>query len=146
MKNRKELDVELAKSIIKDCSKYYNTDILVKTRVRNVIEPRMMAIKLIFEFCNTLKDYDIAELFNIHRTSALHSKNSISNLIEYDGSVKSDYVNLAKLLCEKYDFYNIEAEIGKAELIFEINKLISGMGNSLLEELKTKLLRDYEVQ
>jgi chromosomal replication initiation ATPase DnaA len=85
---------------------YYKADvhevINSKTRLGNIIMAKYMSMYFISKDYPELKDAQISKLFGTHRTTFLHAKNKISNLLDVDKSVKEEYKDLRKRIDNLY--------------------------------------------
>jgi len=81
---------------------YYKVDVdtirYKSNRLDHNILAKQMAIYIIKEdfprHCNNILDGDIGKLFNIHRTSVIHSYKKIAGLVEVDKIIQREYNDL----------------------------------------------------
>ncbi len=88
-------------NILKAVAKYYNlrkTDLLAKSRYRNIVRPRQLAMYLAKEYTN-LSLPQIGSQFNGRdHTTVLHACRRIEALLQSDTGVKEDCQNLQRLI------------------------------------------------
>jgi phage regulator Rha-like protein len=94
---------QLAKAIV---SEYYNLDISKPTRLREYVIARMMFYKLLR--ANTNMTYqEIADTFDKNHATVLHSVKNLDGIMEYDYSIRSDYLSVNSKFNEALDrIYN----------------------------------------
>jgi len=85
---------------------YYKADVddvvNSKTRLGNIIMAKYMSMYLISRDYPELKDIQESNMFGTHRTTFLHAKKKISDLLEFDKSVISEYNDLRKRVDNLY--------------------------------------------
>ena len=114
-------------AIIDICKDHFSpNDIMnnIDTRMRPVVERRMMTMLLLRNFANKLSLTDIAQVFRKDHATALHAIKTMRNLIETDVRLQTQYIVLKN---------KIIAEIG-----------IEGEGETIAE--KKKRLKQKRIQ
>ena len=114
-------------AIINICKDHFRpNDIMnnIDTRMRPVVERRMMTMLLLRNFANKLSLTDIAQVFRKDHATALHAIKTMRNLIETDVRLQTQYIVLKN---------KIIAEIG-----------IEGEGETIAE--KKKRLKQKRIQ
>jgi hypothetical protein len=81
---------EIAKVLV---SKYYNVEISEPTRLREYVIARGMFYKLLRDNSN-MTYQDIANTFKKNHATVLHSVKNIEGIMEYDYSLRCDYLSL----------------------------------------------------
>jgi len=131
-----ELDEIKAKEIIKTLSNLYDVDILSKSRKKNIVSARHLAVYYVYKK-TTMSQTNCGLLFNKDHTTIRHSVNSIENLLSYDRQFRKEKLKVDEEI-EKIDFKKIEdyilfKEKKKVQILIEKLKL-----NDLIE-LKKEL-------
>ena len=114
-------------AIVDICKDHFRpNDIMnnIDTRMRPVVERRMMTMLLLRNFANKLSLTDIAQVFRKDHATALHAIKTMRNLIETDVRLQTQYIVLKN---------KIIAEIG-----------IEGEGETIAE--KKKRLKQKRIQ
>ena len=94
---------EIAKEVIMQVNKYFETDCRVKSRKTNIVRPRMYACKIIKELTDmTLQD--IGDLFGQKHDSVIHSIKTVDNDLEVMPKYKAYYIEL-RAIVEATDVY-----------------------------------------
>ena len=91
-------------AIIDICKDHFSpNDIMdnIDTRMRPVVERRMMTMLLLRNFANKLSLTDIAQVFRKDHATALHAIKTMRNLIEIDVRLQTQYIALKnKIIAE----------------------------------------------
>ena len=130
---------EIAKEVISQVNKYFETDCRVKSRKTNIVRPRMYACKIIRELTGvTLQD--IGDLFGQKHDNVIHSIKTVDNDLEVTPKYKSYYVEL-RAIVEATDVYK-SSSIAKKSVISDIrrefyNAIMDKDAKELNELLKT---------
>lgn len=151
-----------AKAVV---SKYYNVDISKPTRLKEYIIARGMFYKLLRD--NSHMTYqDIANTLNKNHATVLHSVKNIEGIMEYDYSLRSDYLSLNSIFNESLNtMYDTNIEESQEDkhyseeyylLLNNFNRLKKTHGgllkahkelidlNNLLNDKYKKLLQKHE--
>lgn len=129
---------EIAKEVITQVNKYFETDCRVKSRKTNIVRPRMYACKIIRELTGmTLQD--IGDLFGQKHDNVIHSIRTVDNDLEYNQKYKTYYIEL-RAIVESTDVYK-DSDIAKRNISSDIrrhlyNKIMGKSVNELRELLK----------
>ena len=110
---------QIAKEVISQVNKYFETDCRVKSRKANIVRPRMYACKIIRELTNmTLQD--IGDLFGQKHDNVIHALKVVDNDLEVMPKYKSYYVELRAII-EATDVYKYSS-ISKRSVISDIRR------------------------
>ena len=129
----------IAKEVISQVNKYFETDCRIKSRKTNIVRPRMYACKIIRELTNmTLQD--IGDLFGHKHDNIIHALKVVDNDLEVMPKYKSYYVELRAII-EATDVYK-SSGIAKRSIISDIrrefyNAIMDKDARELNELLKT---------
>ena len=94
---------QIAKEVISQVNKYFETDCRVKSRKTNIVRPRMYACKIIRELTGmTLQD--IGDLFGLDHTSIVHAIKTVDNDLKATPKYKAYYIELRAII-EATDVY-----------------------------------------
>lgn len=114
---------QIAKEVISQVNKYFETDCRVKSRKTNIVRPRMYACKIIKELTGmTLQD--IGSLFSEcwkgkeTHDNVIHSVRTVDNDLEYNSKYKRYYLELRAII-ESTDTYKY-SRIAKNNVIRDI--------------------------
>ena len=130
---------QIAKEVISQVNKYFETDCRIKSRKTNIVRPRMYACKIIRELTGvTLQD--IGDLFGQKHDNVIHSIKTVDNDLEVTPKYKSYYVEL-RAIVEATDVYK-SSSIAKKSVISDIrrefyNAIMDKDAKELNELLKT---------
>ena len=130
---------QIAKEVISQVNKYFETDCRIKSRKTNIVRPRMYACKIIRELTGvTLQD--IGDLFGQKHDNVIHSIKTVDNDLEVTPKYKSYYVEL-RAIVEATDAYK-SSSIAKKSVISDIrrefyNAIMDKDAKELNELLKT---------
>jgi hypothetical protein len=117
-----ELDKIKAKEIIKTISNFYNVDILSKSRKKNIISARHLAIYYVYKK-TTMSQMNCALLFNKDHSTIRHSIISIENLLSYDREFRKEKLKVdeevEKIDFQKIDDYNLFKEQKEVQILIE---------------------------
>tara|TARA_Y100001973_G_C5055580_1_gene260008 strand:+ start:115 stop:567 length:453 start_codon:yes stop_codon:yes gene_type:complete len=107
LKNVPTYQSDIKDKIINLVCDYYrvNVDDVIQSRNRlgEVIMAKYMSIYFISIDYPELHDLYISKMFNCHRTTVLHGKKKISELIEFDKVVINETRELRKIINKLYD-------------------------------------------
>ena len=128
---------EIAKEVISQVNKYFETDCTVKSRKTNIVRPRMYACKIIRELTGmTLQD--IADLFGQKHDNVIHSIKVVDNDLEVMPKYKSYYIELRAII-EATDVYQYSS-IAKRNITSDIRReFYNVIMNKDINELKQLL-------
>ena len=130
---------EIAKEVIVQVNKYFETDCRIKSRKTNIVRPRMYACKIIRELTGmTLQD--IGDLFGQKHYNVIHSIKTVNNDLEVTPKYKMYYLEL-RAIVESSDVYK-NSGIAKKSIISDIrqevyNALMGKDATELQQILKT---------
>jgi hypothetical protein len=103
---------EIAKEVISQVNKYFETDCRVKSRKTNIVRPRMYACKIIRELTGmTLQD--IGDLFGQKHDNVIHSIKVVDNDLEVMPKYKAYYIEL-RAIVEATDVYKSSKLVRKS--------------------------------
>ena len=103
---------EIAKEVIVQVNKYFETDCRVKSRKTNIVRPRMYACKIIRELTGmTLQD--IGDLFGQKHDNVIHSIKVVDNDLEVMPKYKAYYIELRAII-EATDVYKSSKLVRKS--------------------------------
>ena len=130
---------QIAKEVISQVNKYFETDCRIKSRKTNIVRPRMYACKIIKELTG-MKLQDIGDLFGQQHDNVIHSIKTVDNDLEVTPKYKSYYVEL-RAIVEATDVYK-SSSIAKKSVISDIrrefyNAIMDKDAKELNEILKT---------
>ena len=110
---------EIAKEVISQVNKYFETDCRVKSRKTNIVRPRMYACKIIRELTGmTLQD--IGDLFGQKHDNVIHALKVVDNDLEVMPKYKAYYIELRAII-EATDVYK-SSSIAKRSIISDIRR------------------------
>lgn len=129
---------EIAKEVINQVNKYFETDCRVKSRKTNIVRPRMYACKIIRDLTGMIYQ-DIGDLFGQKHDNVIHSVRTVDNDLEYNKKYKTYYIEL-RAIVEATDVYKYSG-IAKRNISSDIrrqlyNKIMGKSVNELRELLK----------
>ena len=110
---------EIAKEVISQVNKYFETDCRIKSRKTNIVRPRMYACKIIRELTNmTLQD--IGDLFGQKHDNVIHALKVVDNDLELMPKYKIYYLELRAII-ESTDTYQ-NSSIARNSVISDIRR------------------------
>jgi len=110
---------EIAKEVISQVNKYFETDCRIKSRKTNIVRPRMYACKIIRELTNmTLQD--IGDLFGQKHDNVIHALKVVDNDLEVMPKYKIYYLELRAII-ESTDTYQ-NSSIARNSVISDIRR------------------------
>ena len=110
---------QIAKEVISQVNKYFETDCRVKSRKTNIVRPRMYACKIIRELTGmTLQG--IGDLFGLNHASMLHAIKTVDNDLDIVPKYKSYYLELRAII-ESTDTYQ-NSSIARNSVISDIRR------------------------
>jgi len=110
---------EIAKEVISQVNKYFETDCTVKSRKTNIVRPRMYACKIIRELTGMIYQ-DIADLFGQKHENVLHAIKVVDNDLEVMPKYKMYYLELRAII-ESTDAYQ-SSSIARKSVISDIRR------------------------
>jgi len=110
---------EIAKEVISQVNKYFETDCTVKSRKTNIVRPRMYACKIIRELTGMIYQ-DIADLFGQKHENVLHAIKVVDNDLEVMPKYKMYYLEL-RAIVESTDTYQ-SSSIARKSVISDIRR------------------------
>lgn len=110
---------EIAKEVITQVNKYFETDCRVKSRKTNIVRPRMYACKIIRELTGmTLQD--IGDLFGQKHDNVIHSIKVVDNDLEVMPKYKAYYIEL-RAIVEATDVYK-NSKLVRKSIVSDIRR------------------------
>ena len=110
---------EIAKEVIVQVNKYFETDCRVKSRKTNIVRPRMYACKIIRELTGmTLQD--IGDLFGQKHDNVIHSIKVVDNDLEVMPKYKAYYIELRAII-EATDVYK-SSKLVRKRIVSDIRR------------------------
>ena len=110
---------EIAKEVISQVNKYFETDCRIKSRKTNIVRPRMYACKIIRELTGMIYQ-DIADLFGQKHENVLHAIKVVDNDLEVMPKYKMYYLELRAII-ESTDAYQ-SSSIARKSVISDIRR------------------------
>ena len=110
---------EIAKEVISQVNKYFETDCRIKSRKTNIVRPRMYACKIIRELTGMIYQ-DIADLFGQKHENVLHAIKVVDNDLEVMPKYKMYYLKLRAII-ESTDAYQ-SSSIARKSVISDIRR------------------------
>lgn len=110
---------EIAKEVIVQVNKYFETDCRIKSRKTNIVRPRMYACKIIRELTGMIYQ-DIADLFGQKHDNVMHSIKVVDNDLEVMPKYKMYYLEL-RAIVESTDTYQ-NSSIARNSVISDIRQ------------------------
>ena len=110
---------EIAKEVISQVNKYFETDCRVKSRKTNIVRPRMYACKIIRELTGMIYQ-DIADLFGQKHENVIHAIKVVDNDLEVMPKYKMYYLELRAII-ESTDTYQ-SSSIARKSVISDIRR------------------------
>ena len=110
---------EIAKEVISQVNKYFETDCRIKSRKTNIVRPRMYACKIIKELTG-MNLQDIGDLFGQQHDNVIHSIKTVNNDLEATPRYKMYYLEL-RAIVETSDVY-INSGLAKKNIISDIRQ------------------------
>lgn len=103
---------QIAKEVISQVNKYFETDCRIKSKKTNIVRPRMYACKIIKELTGmTLQD--VADLFGQKHDNVIHSIKTVNNDLEFTPRYKAYYIELRAII-EATDVYKSSKLVRKS--------------------------------
>ncbi len=109
----------IAKEVISQVNKYFETDCRIKSRKTNIVRPRMYACKIIRELTGMIYQ-DIGDLFNQKHDNVIHSIKVVDNDIELTPRFKIYYLEL-RAIVEATDVYQ-NSSLARKSVISDIRR------------------------
>ena len=110
---------EIAKEVIVQVNKYFETDCRIKSRKTNIVRPRMYACKIIRELTGMIYQ-DIGDLFGQKHDNVMHSIKVVDNDLEVMPKYKMYYLEL-RAIVESTDTYQ-NSSIARNSVISDIRQ------------------------
>lgn len=110
---------EIAKEVIVQVNKYFETDCRIKSRKTNIVRPRMYACKIIRELTGMIYQ-DIGDLFGQNHDNVMHSIKVVDNDLEVMPKYKMYYLEL-RAIVESTDTYQ-NSSIARNSVISDIRQ------------------------
>lgn len=110
---------EIAKEVIVQVNKYFETDCRIKSRKTNIVRPRMYACKIIRELTGMIYQ-DIGDLFGQKHDNVMHSIKVVDNDLEVMPKYKMYYLELRAII-ESTDTYQ-NSSIARNSVISDIRQ------------------------
>ena len=109
----------IAKEVISQVNKYFETDCRIKSRKTNIVRPRMYACKIIRELTGMIYQ-DIADLFGQKHDNVIHSIKVVDNDLELTPRFKIYYLEL-RAIVEATDVYQ-NSSLARKSVISDIRR------------------------
>ena len=110
---------QIAKEVISQVNKYFETDCRVKSRKTNIVRPRMYACKIIKELTDmTLQD--IGSLFRLNHASIHHAIKTVDNDLEVMPKYKAYYIEV-RAIVEATDVYK-NSKLVRKSIVSDIRR------------------------
>lgn len=127
---------EIAKEIITQVNKYFETDCTVKSRKINIVRPRMYACKIIREL-TSMRLQDIADLFGQNYDTVIHSIKVVDSDLQLNSKYREYYLDIRSVM-KSSDVYK-DSELVKSskrtELVQDINNILMGKSLRKLQQI-----------
>jgi len=122
----------IAKEVISQVNKYFETDCRIKSRKTNIVRPRMYACKIIRELTGMIYQ-DIADLFGQKHDNVMHSIKVVDNDLEVMPKYKMYYLEL-RAIVESTDVYK-DSSLAKKSIMSDIRQEVYNalMGKDMTE-------------
>ena len=123
---------EIAKEIITQVNKYFETDCRIKSRKINIVRPRMYACKIIREL-TSMRLQDIADLFGQNYDTVIHSIKVVDSDLQLNSKYREYYLDIRSVMKSSDVYKNSELikSSKRTELVQDINNIL--MGKSLIK-------------
>ena len=123
---------EIAKEVIVQVNKYFETDCRIKSRKTNIVRPRMYACKIIRELTGMIYQ-DIGDLFGQKHDNVMHSIKVVDNDLEVMPKYKMYYLELRAII-ESTDVYK-DSSLAKKSIMSDIRQEVYNalMGKDMTE-------------
>ena len=123
---------EIAKEVIVQVNKYFETDCRIKSRKTNIVRPRMYACKIIRELTGMIYQ-DIGDLFGQRHDNVMHSIKVVDNDLEVMPKYKMYYLELRAII-ESTDVYK-DSSLAKKSIMSDIRQEVYNalMGKDMTE-------------
>ena len=123
---------EIAKEVIVQVNKYFETDCRIKSRKTNIVRPRMYACKIIRELTGMIYQ-DIGDLFGQKHDNVMHSIKVVDNDLEVMPKYKMYYLEL-RAIVESTDVYK-DSSLAKKSIMSDIRQEVYNalMGKDMTE-------------
>ncbi len=127
---------EIAKEVITQVNKYFETDCRVKSRKINIVRPRMYACKIIREL-TSMKLQDIADLFGQNYDTVMHSIKVVDSDLQLNSKYREYYLDVRSVMKSSDIYKNSElTKINKrTEIVQDINNILMGKSLSKLQKI-----------
>ena len=127
---------EIAKEVITQVNKYFETDCRIKSRKINIVRPRMYACKIIREL-TSMKLQDIADLFGQNYDTVMHSIKVVDSDLQLNSKYREYYLDVRSVMKSSDIYKNSElTKINKrTEIVQDINNILMGKSLSKLQKI-----------
>ena len=127
---------EIAKEVITQVNKYFETDCRIKSRKINIVRPRMYACKIIRELTG-MKLQDIADLFGQNYDTVMHSIKVVDSDLQLNSKYREYYLDVRSVMKSSDIYKNSElTKINKrTEIVQDINNILMGKSLSKLQKI-----------
>ena len=128
---------EIAKEVISQVNKYFETDCRIKSRKTNIVRPRMYACKIIRELTGMIYQ-DIAGLFGQKHENVMHAIKVVDNDLEVMPKYEMYYLELRARI-ETSDVY-LSSDLAKKSVMSAIKQdVYNAVYNALMSKDMTEL-------
>ena len=104
---------------------YFQFDLSVKSRKREIVFARFIYYKLCNEFCRVRTLSRIGKSVKKDHATVIYGLREFKNIIPYDDDFEKDYLNL-KQICNEYS-YNVQDVINKSKKVYGIIRVMHPM-------------------
>ena len=127
---------EIAKEIITQVNKYFETDCRIKSRKINIVRPRMYACKIIREL-TSMRLQDIADLFGQNYDTVIHSIKVVDSDLQLNSKYREYYLDIRSVMKSSDIYKNSELikSSKRTELVQDINNILMGKSLTKLQQI-----------
>jgi len=127
---------EIAKEIITQVNKYFETDCRIKSRKINIVRPRMYACKIIREL-TSMRLQDIADLFGQNYDTVIHSIKVVDSDLQLNSKYREYYLDIRSVMKSSDAYKNSELikSSKRTELVQDINNILMGKSLTKLQQI-----------
>jgi hypothetical protein len=127
---------EIAKEIITQVNKYFETDCRIKSRKINIVRPRMYACKIIREL-TSMRLQDIADLFGQNYDTVIHSIKVVDSDLQLNSKYREYYLDIRSVMKSSDVYKNSELikSSKRTELVQDINNILMGKSLTKLQQI-----------
>ena len=108
-----KMTIEEVKGIVEN---YYNFNLSVRSRKREIVFARFIFYKLAYDFCKIRTLSKVGKSVKKDHATVIYGLKEFDNIMPYDKDFEKDYLNL-KRICNEYS-YNVQDIINKSKKIY----------------------------